>query len=108
MDNQETTTKKKKKKKPRETPLIQYPNPIPNIKELHSDYIKDYMNDKATKEDKEWFKKLFNQPLKKDKNNKDRGIDFMEIKSEFAKRFMPELVSSKPKKQSLKDFANSL
>ena len=79
-----------------------------DIKEINSDYIIEYVKT----QDKwavEWLKGLVNKEMPPNKNGKPRKITFIEIRNEFVKQFMPELMPPpKEKKPSMFDRINDL
>jgi len=118
MAKSEKKTKENKKDKPK-IPPVKYPAPISDIKELGFDYIFEYIKAKGT-DDKKWLKELAsskivikdeNEKIVKDENgnDKERDITFLEIRNEFAKKYMSEIVpKSKPKKPTMKKMLESL
>ena len=89
-----------------------------NIKEITFDYIFEYIKGKG-KEDKAWLKELASSTIiVKDKNgkiikeegeDKERDITFLEIRNEFAKKYIPEIMpEAKPKKPTMKERIASL
>lgn len=59
----------------------------------------------------EWLKKKVETPVEdkdKDGNEFKRDISFIEIKRDFAEKFMPEIAPKKTKKPSMKDIVAAL
>ena len=67
------------------------------VKEIAFDYIFGYIQAKG-KQDKSWLKKLCSQKVKNEKSGAERDITFIEIRNEFAKKYMPEIIPPPKKK----------
>jgi hypothetical protein len=79
-----------------------------NIKEIKVDYVIDYCKEQGQWA-VEWLKELANKEVPPNKNGKDRKITFIEIRQEFVKRFMPEMLpQAREKKPSMFDVINNL
>ncbi|MCD7947746.1 MAG: hypothetical protein LUG13_05545 [Oscillospiraceae bacterium] len=79
-----------------------------DIKEIKLDYIISYVQDKGQWA-VDWLKELVNKEMPPNKNGKPRKITFIEIRNEFVKQFMPELLPPPKKKEpSMFDKINNL
>ncbi|MCL1794738.1 MAG: hypothetical protein FWG34_12825 [Oscillospiraceae bacterium] len=61
------------------------------VKEISFDYIIDYIKGKG-KADVAWLKELVNKQVADKKSDQMRNISFVEIRNEFARKYMPEIV----------------
>jgi len=62
-----------------------------NIKAINLDYVIEYVQNEG-KWAIEWLKELANKEMPPNKKGKPRKITFIEIRQEFVKRYMPELL----------------
>jgi hypothetical protein len=67
------------------------------VKEISFDYIIDYVKEKG-KADIAWLKDLADQQVADKKSGAKRNISFVEIRNEFARKYLPEIV--RPPKQT--------
>ena len=75
---------------------ISYPNEITNIKQLHFEYIFDYI-EQLEDEDVDWLDDLI-QSVETDKNGVERPLSFISIRKAFVEKYMPHLKTEpKPK-----------
>jgi len=76
---------------------------ITNIKEITTDFIIEYLAEQG-EEHEQWLIDLYDSEVKPDKNGKPRTISFIEIRQEFVKEYMPEILpvpkEKKPTMQS--------
>lgn len=68
------------------------------LNDITLDYILSYVEEKGEKEI-EWLNQLIDTPVPPNKKGRYRRISFMEIRKEFALRFLPEIA---PKPQEKK------
>lgn len=79
-----------------------------NIKEIDLEYIIGYVQNEGNWA-VEWLKEIANKEMPPNKSGKPRKITFIEIRNEFVKHFMPELLPPpKEKKPSMYDRINNL
>ncbi len=90
-------------------------NEVPTtVNQLTKDYMLGYIKSHGNSDDKQWFKKLINENQKEKKNNLTKeiilGLDIINIRKEFAKRFFPNLVNNtnKKKKSSVASFIDEV
>jgi len=73
------------------------------VKEISFDYIIDYVKEKG-KADIAWLKELANRQIADEKSGKTRNISFVEVRNEFARKYLPEIVRPpKEKKPTMKE-----
>ncbi|MCL1794559.1 MAG: hypothetical protein FWG34_11905 [Oscillospiraceae bacterium] len=74
-----------------------------NIKEITFDFILEHIKTKGAT-DKSWLKKLVSKKIGQNKKGEDRTISFVEIRNEFVKKYMPEIIPPpKEKKPTMKE-----
>ncbi len=82
------------------------------LTEITQDFMLGYIKAKATEEEKQWFKKLCNDNIKKKKNNlTGQEVDTVDIKvvrHEFALKYFPNLIKTKKKGSTFLDLVNEL
>lgn len=79
-----------------------------NIKEINLEYIISYVQNEGNWAI-EWLKEVVNREMPPNKKGKPRKVTFIEIRNEFVRRFMPELMPpAKEKKPSMYDRINDL
>ena len=61
------------------------------VKEISFDYIIDYVKEKG-KADIAWLKELANSEVIDKKSGKIRNISFIEVRNQFARKYLPEIV----------------
>ena len=61
------------------------------VKEISFDYIIDYVKEKG-KADIAWLKELANGQVVDKKSGRTRNISFVEVRNEFARKYLPEIV----------------
>ena len=90
-------------------PLTDTPN---SLTPITKDFMLGYIRAKATEEEKEWFKKLFNSNIVKKKNNltgkETDTVDIKAVRREFAKKYFPHLLKAEKKGTSFLDLVNEL
>jgi hypothetical protein len=110
-NNENKATRKKKTKeekaieKANKTPI----NSLSDIKVLNDiefDFIVAYVKSQG-QADIDWLKSVASKELT-DKNDKPRKISFIEIRIEFAKKYRPDILNTKEKKQSMYDLIDAL
>lgn len=80
-----------------------------NKTEVTKPFMLAYMKQRATPEDKEWFKKIISNPenqkmYRNRLTNEDYlDIDIPKVRLAFCERFYPNLVAKKPKNKSFID-----
>lgn len=89
-------------------------NPLTDTPASKTDITKPFMlafmkSEKATKEDKEWFKKIVSNSenqkeyINRLTNQPYMDIDIPKVRKEFCERFYPQLVAKKNKNKSFID-----
>lgn len=61
------------------------------VKEITFDYIIEYVKGEG-KADIAWLKDLANQQVVDKKSGATRNISFVEVRNEFARKYLPEIV----------------
>lgn len=61
------------------------------VRDISFDYIIDFVKEKG-KADIAWLKKFVDQQVVDKKSGKTRNISFVEVRNEFARKYLPEIV----------------
>jgi len=79
-----------------------------NVKAVNFEYIVDYVKQQGNA-DVQWLKETATKKMPPDKNGKERKITFIELRNEFVRKYMPELMPpAKPKKPSMYEIIDNL
>ena len=79
-----------------------------NIKEIDLKYIIDYVQHQG-QYDTQWLKDTAKKEMPPDKNGNPRKITFFELRNDFVKKYMPELLPKpKPKEPTMYELIDAL
>jgi len=62
------------------------------VKQISFDFIIDFIKERGKEKDIAWLKELANKEVVDRRTGAMRNISFVEVRNEFAKKYMPEIV----------------
>jgi hypothetical protein len=79
-----------------------------NIKEINQKYIGEYVSEQGQAAI-DWLNELLEKEVPANKKGERRQISFIEVRNEFVRKYMPEIMpKAKPKEPSMKEYFASL